>query len=269
MKPFERRQLILAFLAKYGRTEVDVLATHFKLTGATIRKDLTALEEDRKVLRTYGSVVLIDEELLEREEKINKEDKEDKPIAQKTAINIQQKQRIGQKAATLISEGNSVIFDAGSTVLQMIPYLKQFDNLSLMTNSLTIFNAILVLNKPYNLLISGGTFREKSASFHGYFAESAFIGSTFDILFIGTDGFDLDVGLTTFNEVYKVSSLMCDAAKKIVVLADSSKFGRKSPNIVCGLNKIHTIITDEGLSLEMREKIREKGIELLVVSKDN
>ncbi|STY62143.1 DNA-binding transcriptional repressor [Mannheimia haemolytica] len=265
MKPFERRQQILAYLAQHGRTEVDVLADYFKLTGATIRKDLTSLEEDKKVLRTYGSVVLIDEEILEREEKINKEDKDDKPIAQKTGINLQQKQAIGQKAAELISEGNSVIFDAGSTVLQMIPHLKPFDNLSLMTNSLTIFNAILALNKSYNLLISGGTFREKSASFHGYFAESAFIGSTFDLLFIGTDGFDLEVGLTTFNEVYKVSSLMCDAAKKIVVLADSSKFGRKSPNIVCGLEKIHTIITDEGLSLEMREQIRAKGIELLIV----
>lgn len=68
MKPFERRQQILAYLAQHGRTEVDVLADYFKLTGATIRKDLTSLEEDKKVLRTYGSVVLIDEEILEREE---------------------------------------------------------------------------------------------------------------------------------------------------------------------------------------------------------
>lgn len=265
MKPFERRQQILAYLANHGRTEVDVLAAYFKLTGATIRKDLTALEDDNKVLRTYGSVVLISDETFDRKEKVATTDKEDKPISQKTGINLQQKQRIGQKAAELINEGNSIIFDAGSTVLQMIPYLKPFDNLSLMTNSLTIFNEILKLNKSYNLLISGGTFREKSASFHGYFAESAFIGSNFDILFIGTDGLDLDVGLTTFNEVYKVSSLMCNAANKIVLLADSSKFGRKSPNIVCGLEKIHTIITDEGLSLEMRDQIREKGIELLIV----
>ncbi|HDL5503042.1 TPA: DeoR family transcriptional regulator, partial [Mannheimia haemolytica] len=143
MKPFERRQQILAYLAQHGRTEVDVLADYFKLTGATIRKDLTSLEEDKKVLRTYGSVVLIDEEILEREEKINKEDKDDKPLAQKTGINLQQKQAIGQKAAELINEGNSIIFDAGSTVLQMIPHLKAFDNLSLMTNSLTIFNEIL------------------------------------------------------------------------------------------------------------------------------
>lgn len=69
MKPFERRQQILAYLANHGRTEVDVLAAYFKLTGATIRKDLTALEDDNKVLRTYGSVVLISDETFDRKEK--------------------------------------------------------------------------------------------------------------------------------------------------------------------------------------------------------
>lgn len=252
MKPFERQRFILDYLTANGRTNVDVLARHFNMTGATIRKDLTALESQGKVLRTYGSVVILQEEA-------------DQPISLKTEINLTQKQRIGKAASSLINEGDSVIFDAGSTVLQVIPYLTPFENLSIMTNSLTIFNAVLQLDKSYNLLMSGGSYREKSASFHGYFAESAFIGSTFDTLFIGTDGFDLEVGLTTFNEVYRVSTLMCDAAKKVVVLADSSKFGRKSPNIVCGLDKIHTIITDDKLATEMQECIRAKGIELIIV----
>lgn len=256
MKPFERQQHIIDYLTMNGRTDVDALAEYFKLTGATIRKDLTALEKQNKVLRTYGSVVIAPAQ---------KEVEQDAPIDFKAHINLTEKQQIGQKAASLINEGDSIIFDAGSTVLQIIPHLTAFENLSLMTNSLTIFNAVLQLNKSYNLLMSGGSFREKSASFHGYFAESAFIGSTFDTLFIGTDGLDLEVGLTTFNEVYRVSSLMCDAAKKIVVLADSSKFGRKTPNIVCSLEKIDTIITDMKLSNEMREKIRAKGIELLIV----
>ncbi|AAK04048.1 TPA: DNA-binding transcriptional repressor [Pasteurella multocida] len=254
MKPFERQQHIFNYLMTNGKTKVDELASHFHLTGATIRKDLTALEKQNKVLRTYGSVVVTQKDL-----------EQDPPIDFKTNVNLSQKQRIGKKAATLINEGDSIIFDAGSTVLQIIPNLTTFDNLSIMTNSLTIFNAVLQLNKSYNLLMSGGSFREKSASFHGYFAESVFIGSTFDTLFIGTDGLDLDVGLTTFNEVYRVSSLMCNAAKKIIVLADSSKFGRKTPNIVCGLEKIHTIVTDDKLPTEMKDKLIEKGIEVLIV----
>lgn len=253
MKPFERQQHIFNYLMANGKTKVDELAEHFHLTGATIRKDLTALEKQKKVLRTYGSVIAAQKEV------------EDPPIDVKANVNLLQKQRIGQQAVSLIQEGDSLIFDAGSTVLQMIPHLKSFDNLSIMTNSLTIFNAVLQLNKSYNLLMSGGSFREKSASFHGYFAECVFIGSTFDTLFIGTDGLDLEAGLTTFNEVYRVSALMCNAAKKIIVLADSSKFGRKTPNIVCGLEKIHTIVTDDNLPQEMRDKLIAKGIQLLIV----
>lgn len=252
MKPFERQQKILDYLIANGRTDVDVLADYFKLTGATIRKDLTTLENQKKVLRTYGSVVILQEEY-------------DQPIDQKTHINLFQKQKIGQKATTLIREGDSIILDAGSTVLQMIPHLTPFDNLTVMTNSLHIVNGITQLNKSYNLWMSGGTFRDKSSSFHGYLAEAAFKDATFDLLFIGTDGLDPQVGLTTFNEVYGVSKAMCNAAKRIVVLTDSSKFGRKSPNIVCGLDKIDTIITDSDLAEPIRALIREKGINLLIV----
>lgn len=206
MKPFERQQHIFNYLMTNGKTKVDELASHFHLTGATIRKDLTALEKQNKVLRTYGSVVVTQKILNKTRLLILK------------PMSTSAKNNELEKAATLINEGDSIIFDAGSTVLQIIPNLTTFDNLSIMTNSLTIFNAVLQLNKSYNLLMSGGSFREKSASFHGYFAESVFIGSTFDTLFIGTDGLDLDVGLTTFNEVYRVSSLMCNAAKKSLSL---------------------------------------------------
>lgn len=252
MKPIERQKQILDYLNQHGRTDVEILAKHFQLTGATIRKDLTVLEQQNKVLRSYGSVIMLQEE------------QNDTSIDHKTHINLHQKQQIAQKACELIQEGDSIIMDAGSTVLQMIPHLAKFENLSIMTNSLHIINGITALKKNYNLMISGGTFRERSASFHGYFAEAAFNDSTFDTLFIGTDGFDLDVGLTTFNEIYGVSSAMCRAAKKIVVLADSTKFGRKSPNLVCTLDKIDVVITDNHISNEMKKQIEAKQIQVII-----
>lgn len=252
MKPFERQQKILDYLATYGKTDVEELSQYFQLTGATIRKDLTVLEQHNKVLRTYGSVILLPEEI-------------DQPIDLKTHINLLQKQKIGERASYLINEGDSLILDAGSTVLQLIPHLSRFQNLTVMTNSLHIINSIVQLNRNYNIMISGGTFREKSGSFHGYFAESAFNDSTFDTLFIGADGLDPEVGLTTFNEVYGVSQSMCKAAKKIIVLADSSKFGRKSPNIVCNLDKIDTIITDHGVPKEMIAILKKKKINLITI----
>lgn len=254
MKPKERQQAILEYLQIHGRTAVDELASHFSTTGTTIRKDLTALENAKKVLRTYGSVVLAS----------NENDEGDLPISNKAYINLEQKKKIAAAATKLIKNGDSLIMDSGSTVLQMIPHFNQFENLTIMTNSLHIINALTNLDCEHELLMCGGTYRTKSSSFHGILAEKTFDHFSFDKLFIGTDGFDLNLGLTTFNEVHGVSKSMCNAAREIIVLADSSKFNRRSPNVVCPLDKLHSIITDAGIDPQIHQLLREKGVNVII-----
>ncbi len=254
MKPKERQQAILDYLQIHGKTPVDQLAVHFSTTGTTIRKDLTVLEEENKVLRTYGSVVLIGN------------DEAELPIANKANINLDIKRKIAYAAVELLKDGDSMIMDSGSTVLQMIPFLSKLENLTVMTNSLHIINALTNLDRDYELLMCGGTYRSKSASFHGILAESTFDKFSFDKLFIGTDGFDLNVGLTTFNEVHGVSKAMCNAAKEIIVLTDSSKFSRRSPNVVYPLEKISVIITDKGIPQDVYHTLtEEKNIKVILV----
>lgn len=253
MKPRERQQAILDYLQIHGRTPVDQLADYFETTGTTIRKDLTVLEADNKVLRTYGSVVLA-----------AASDEIDLPLTNKTTINLEVKSKIGRAAADLIKNGDSIIMDQGSTVLQMVPNLSRFENLTIMTNSLHIINALTALELDFELLMCGGTYRPKSGSFHGILAESTVEKFTFDKLFIGTDGFDLNVGLTTFNEVHGVSKAMCHAAREIIVLADSSKFNRRSPNIVCPLDKINVLVTDSGIDKSIHAALIEKGIRVII-----
>lgn len=253
MKPKDRQRAIIQYLKQYGKVSVEKLAAEFDTTGTTIRKDLTQLEKDGEVLRTYGSVVLASNE------------EPDLPIDSKTNINLVAKQAIAKAAAELLKEGDSLILDAGSTVLQIVPFLTKFDNLTIMTNSLHIINSLASLNKNYNLLMCGGTYRAKSGSLHGSLAEATFDKFTFDKLFIGADGFDLNVGSTTFNEVHAVSQAMCRATKKVIVLVDSSKFGRFSPNVVCPLDKIHTIITDKGIDSQTYHRLLDKGIEVILV----
>ncbi len=254
MKPKERQLAILDYLQSNGRTAVDTLAQYFATTGTTIRKDLTVLESERKVLRTYGSVVLAGNE---------KEDDE-LPITNKTHINLEQKRKIAKAAVGLLKDGDSMIIDSGSTVLQMIPLLGKLDNLTIMTNSLHIINSLVSLENNHELLMCGGTYRARSASFHGVLAESTFDKFNFDKLFIGTDGFDLELGLTTFNEVHGVSQAMTGAAREIIVLADSSKFGRRSPNVVCPLDKIDVVITDNGLDKQTHQALLERNIQVLI-----
>ncbi|WP_411704015.1 glucitol operon DNA-binding transcriptional repressor SrlR [Edaphovirga cremea] len=256
MKPKHRQAAIVDYLHIHGKTTVDELASHFATTGTTIRKDLTLLEEEGIVLRTYGGV------LLNREEG-------DQPMDRKTHINSARKQQISRAAATLIHDGDSLIFDGGSTVLQMVPHLAQFNNITVMTNSLHIVNALVELNNDQTILMPGGTYRKKSSTFHGSLAEDTFKHFNFDTLFIGADGVDLNGGVTTFNEVYGVSQAMCKAAERIILLVDSSKFGRKSPNVVCTLDAVDILITDKDILPIYLQPLKDKGIKIILVGEDD
>ena len=177
MKPRQRQAAILEYLQKQGKCSVEELAQYFDTTGTTIRKDLVILEHAGTVIRTYGGVVL------------NKEES-DPPIDHKTLINTHKKELIAEAAVGFIHDGDSIILDAGSTVLQMVPLLSRFNNITVMTNSLHIVNALSELDNEQTILMPGGTFRKKSASFHGQLAENAFEHFTFDKLFMGTDGIE-------------------------------------------------------------------------------
>ena len=119
MKPRQRQAAILEHLQKQGKCSVEDLAHYFDTTGTTIRKDLVLLENSGAVIRTYGGVVL------------NK-DEADPPIDHKTLINTHQKALIAEAAVKFIHDGDSIILDAGSTVLQMIPLLSRFNNITVM-----------------------------------------------------------------------------------------------------------------------------------------
>lgn len=256
MKPRQRQAAILEHLQKQGKCSVEELVHHFDTTGTTIRKDLVALEHSGAVIRTYGGVVL------------NK-DEADPPIDHKTLINTIQKGLIAETAVTYIHDGDSIILDAGSTVLQMVPLLSHFNNITVMTNSLHIVNALSELDNEQTILMPGGTFRKKSASFHGQLAENAFEHFSFDKLFMGTDGIDLNAGVTTFNEVFTVSKAMCNAAREVILMADSSKFGRKSPNVVCSLESVDKLITDAGIPADVRAALEEKGVEVIIAGEQH
>ncbi|EHD23496.1 transcriptional regulator, DeoR family [Brenneria sp. EniD312] len=256
MKPKQRQAAILEYLRTHGKTSVETLAGRFSTTGTTIRKDLTALEEEGAVIRTYGGVMPSREE-------------GDQPIDRKTHINTKKKKQIAHAAAALINDGDSLIFDAGSTVLQMVPWLTQFNNITVMTNSLSIVNELVELDNDQTILMPGGTYRKTSASFHGSLAETAFSHFSFDKLFIGADGVDLNAGVTTYNELHAVSQAMCRAAQQIILLVDSSKFGRKSPNVVCELSAVDILITDKDINPDYLTELRAKNINVIVVGDDD
>lgn len=201
-----RREMLVRYLREHGRTSVNDLAAHFNITGATVRSDLRHLEQAQLVVRRYGGAEAFTQPALE-----------DHSMDEKTVLNLNTKQRIGARAASLVRDGESIILDSGSTTLQMVPWLAERVALTVMTNSLHIMNEAAALDSNVTLLMPGGTYRKRSASFHGSQAEQAFRVFTFDKLFIGADGFDVEQGTTTLgvlrpNLLESVTTMICRQA---------------------------------------------------------
>lgn len=253
----DRRSSLVAYLKEHGKTAVTDLAVFFDTSGATIRSDLRILEQEGRIIRRYGSA--------EACSPTTSVPSDDIAMNDKKTLNLEKKIRIAKKAAELVNDGDSITLDCGSTTLQMIPELEKVMSLTLMTNSLDIVNAMADLDSDHTVIMPGGTFRKKSASFHGRLAENAFSHFFFDKLFIGADGFDIVHGCTTYNEAYRVSEAMCESANQIIVVLDSSKFGRRSPNVVVPIEKIDVVVTDHDLSQKDHDALIEKGITVYLV----
>ena len=184
---------------------------------------------------------------------------------EKTVLNLNTKQRIGARAASLVRDGESIILDSGSTTLQMVPWLAERVALTVMTNSLHIMNEAAALDSNVTLLMPGGTYRKRSASFHGSQAEQAFSR------------------IHLRQVVHRRRRLRCRAGHHHLQRGISgepghvpggtadhrgdrlSKFGRKTPNVVVPIDKIDIIITDKGISDADRQALEQHGIQVVLV----
>ncbi|OUM07643.1 XRE family transcriptional regulator [Pseudomonas syringae] len=243
----QRRHNILALLNEQGEVSVDDLAKRFETSEVTIRKDLAALETNGLLLRRYGGAVPLPHELI---------NDSSQPISR-------YKQAIARAAVLRIREHARIIVDSGSTTASLIPELGQQPGLVVMTNSLHVARALTDLEHEPVLLMTGGTWDPHSESFQGQVAEQVLRSYDFDQLFIGADGIDLVRGTTTFNELLGLSRVMAEVAREVVVMVEADKVGRKIPNLELPWSSIHTLITDDRLSIEAREQIQARGITLI------
>jgi DeoR/GlpR family transcriptional regulator of sugar metabolism len=246
----QRRHIIVTELNQYGEVSVEQLAKKFETSEVTIRKDLAALENSGLLLRRYGGAVPLPSELIEpKNEKVSK-----------------RKISIAEKAATLIRDHNRIILDSGSTTSALVKQLGKKEGLVVMTNSLAIASEIHALENEPTLLMTGGTWDPHSESFQGKVAESVLRSYDFDQLFIGADGIDIERGTTTFNELLGLSQVMASVSREVIVMVESEKFNRKIPNLEIPWLQIHTLITDDDLSPELKEKLVEQGINLIIAN---
>ncbi|MCT8762766.1 DeoR/GlpR family DNA-binding transcription regulator [Glaesserella parasuis] len=247
----ERRSDILALLQKTGSHRVEALSQHFGVSTVTIRSDLNVLEQQGYITRSHGFAVLNSRLMAELS------------IADKRNNYPELKQQIGHLAASLLKEGEKVILDSGTTTKAIVSAIGDL-NLTVLTNGLDVGMA-LVSCPNVEVRMTGGVLRKNAMSFSGVMADNNLQHYRFDKVFLGVDGFDLQKGVTTFNEQEaQLNRLMCDAADQVIVVTDSSKFGQYSHFVICQANQIDVLVTDNKIPLSYREYLENVGVQVLI-----
>ncbi|OOF58802.1 DeoR/GlpR family DNA-binding transcription regulator [Rodentibacter genomosp. 2] len=252
MNTFERRNQIIELLKENTSVLVNDLAKRFNVSEVSIRTDLRILEEQRQLVRFHGGAAALTSQEKETflEERYN--------------LSHDPKARIAQAAAQLVKEGDTIILDSGSTTMLVAHELLKIKNITVITNNLPA--AVVLSDSPnITLVLCGGTVRHKTRSMHGSITENSLNGIRGDIMFVGADGVDAKIGLTTFNEGYHVSTVMAGISAKVVAVVDSTKFNRNGFNLVLPMSKVDLIITDNKLNDKRQEELSKENISFIIV----
>ena len=251
----ERRREILGVLDRDGRITVDEVAKRFGVSAVTARGDLDALSESGALVRSHGGGI---RPLAAAPEH---------PLKVREGMHHEEKVRIAQAAVQLIRPLQTVILCTGSTSAELASQIKRNtpENVIFITYALNI--AAMLADAPnISLFMLGGFLRQPSTALVGPHAEQMMESLHADHCFMSTVGLDVEVGLTTLDVMEAhLNRRMIEASKEVTVLADSSKFGHRSLSLVSDFGAVRRVITDSGAPPADVEKLRARGVEILIV----
>jgi DeoR family transcriptional regulator of aga operon len=223
--------VILERLSDNGTVNVGELAETFNVSLATIRRDLGLLEEQRLIGRVHGGAVArgVLYEL---------------PLRYKAGRQHHEKQRISQAAAAQVTDRLTVGLTGGTTTTEVARALAERPGLTIVTNALNIASELAV-RVNLKIVVPGGVARPESYELVGPIAEAGLEDLNLDLAFVGVDGIDATAGCTTHHEVEAYTNrALITRARRVVVVADSSKLGTVAFARICSLADVDELITD-------------------------
>ncbi|ACL69084.1 DeoR/GlpR family DNA-binding transcription regulator [Halothermothrix orenii] len=255
MLSIARRNKILEILKEKHQITTQELEKELNVSGATVRNDLQELEKEGLLKRIHGGAVLPKEQIFQNSYR---------NFHHRSKKNVQEKKAICRAASKFIDEGQTYLLDASSTVLYLVPYLREKHRISIATNGLyTALEVKEICN--INVIVLGGIAKPRSGSLEGLLGESILCKINADIMFTSAHGFTLKDGLTDFN-VYEVElkNKMVSKSKKVIALLDHTKIGYTSTTSFCSIDNLDVIVTDNKTPSNKIEEIRNAGIEVIV-----
>ena len=249
-----RQASILALLEERGEVPVAELVAALGVSEATIRRDLAALEEARRLTRTFGGARLREPSSLVA-----------RTFQEKRERMRGVKERLARKAAALVEPGMAVALDSGTTIWRVAAALKDKAPLTALTSALAPVEELGLVD-GVTLCLTGGVFRRENLDFIGPRAIAACRVFRADIAFLGADAFAPGVGQLTADES---SASLCGAlaacAERVVVVADHTKFEGRAPFVGVRADEVDVLITDSGLPQDVRDALAEGPSELVIV----
>lgn len=250
----ERRAAILKLLETNQEIHVTNLAQQFDTSEVTIRKDLTEMQRRNLLIRTRGGAIRVPKF----------QNDFDTAIETKQLYNYREKRAIGEAAARLIKDGETIMIDSGTTTLEVARHLDRFHNLTVITNAINIAIELLKYDR-FSVILLGGHLRKASHSTVGPLAESTLRNLYCDKLFLGIDSFNLTEGVSTPNiEEANINQTMIAMARETIAVCDSSKFNKRSFAHIASVSQIHRVITDAGIDRDVLRQLREMGTDVHV-----
>lgn len=252
----ERRRAILEMVHVQGRVVVADVSRHFGVSEVTARADINALSQRDLLIRSHGGAIRKLDVAV------------DFPLDVKESQHHEEKVLIGQAAAALVREGQTVLLDSGTTTLEVARAIRnrKLARVTVITNSLTIAWELSAVPEM-NLIMIGGILRHISRSFAGPQAQKLLADLRVDHFFLGVDGLEPEMGPSTPDILEaELNAAMIRSAREVSVVTDSSKIGRSSLSLIAPMTSVHRIITDSGISDAHRMALEAKGVEVIAVS---
>jgi DeoR family transcriptional regulator of aga operon len=249
----DRMAAILEHIAQTGSVDVGRISAELSVSAATLRRDLKALHDQGLLVRTHGGAVAsgVGFEL---------------PLRHREARRQPEKRAIGRLAASLVPDGAVVGMTGGTTATEVARALKNDAGLTVVTNALNIA-AELVLRPSLRIVVVGGAARHASYELVGPAAESVIERYHLDVSFIGIDGLTVTEGCSTYDELEAhTDHAFIRRARKTVVVADSSKLGKRTFARICRTDEIGDLVTDADADPDFLARLRDAGVNVLVAS---
>ncbi len=253
----ERQNKILQLLKENKVVKIADIVEIFDVSYETVRRDIKNLEKNKLIRRVYGGILANEEEEVKSsEEEVISSD-----------MDTYEKTIIGEKAASLVEEGDTILIGMGQTLWEVAKSVKNKKNITVLTNSIYVINELI--DSQVDLYILGGHINSRAKGAFGQVTCQSLKNYYVDKAFVGAGGITLEGGVTDWNaEATELVMAMVEQARQTILVAQSRKFGKKAFSATFDLSCVEAVVTDSDLSEEYITGLQERGIQLLLANKE-